>query len=125
MSPAPATFVGDWDGTITSDAIGAGTLRLSVTSEIGADPNRLIAGSFSTTFAAAGFDVRGDFTGGPVSETRQMGLLFDRVRVPCPSEAGGGADRAMLATVTVAGRRLTGRYVVAGCPGGAIDITKR
>lgn len=125
MGPTSNTLIGDWEGTIASDAIGAGTLRLSVTSEIGTPPSRLISGTFSTAFATPGFDVRGDFSGGPGTEPQQLGLFFDRVHAPCPGQPGGSAERALLAVMTLSGSRMAGRYVVADCPGGSIDITRR
>lgn len=123
--PGGTGFVGKWQGTIVSDAIGAGTIQLSVTSEIGPRSTVLIAGTFTLSFSSPGFNVNGDFSGSAGQTLDQFGLFFDRSTVPCPDEPGGRADRALLGTMTVTNTRMVGRYVVAGCPGGSIDITRQ
>jgi hypothetical protein len=57
-------------------------------------------------------------------ERTALGVFFDRGPVACPSEPGGVAERTMFASMTVSGNRMRGRYIVGGCPGGAMDLTR-
>ena len=123
--PAAHTYLGDWQGTVVSEAIGTGTIRLTVAREIAGGSAVQISGTFSMTFVAPGFDVSGTFSGSEGRTQDVLGIFFDRSTVPCPGEPGGRADRAIAATLNVDAGRIIGTYIAAGCPGGTIDATKK
>lgn len=124
-APSEPNFLGQWQGSITNDAVGAGTLRLAVSQEVASPQGPLLAGTFTVMYPTPGFDASGAMSAGPVTTDSQFGLFLDRALVPCPGEPGGTALRAVLATVTLSNGHITGRYVSAGCAGGAIDIHKQ
>jgi hypothetical protein len=127
-SPTDSTqlYTGTWEGTITSDAIGApGSMTLDVATERTAATLVLVSGTWRTSFAATTFDGSGEFSGSGRTSSTALALIFSASKVPCPDAFGGIAQKTMAATVTAIGGRMTGRYVAPGCPGGAIDLTKR
>jgi len=52
-------------------------------------------------------------------------LIFDRGAVPCPGEPGGVAQRTIAANLTFTDTRMHGSYIVAGCPGGTLDLARK
>ena len=108
-------FVGEWRGSIADDALGAGTLTLSlVTNPIG-----LVTGTWSST--VAGVTLSGSavaiLTPGPTA------LTAPTLGLTCLPGLG-----TLGSTVVVSGARITGTYNALTCGGltkGTIDLTRQ
>lgn len=117
-------YVGTWSGTITSLAIGPGTIALRFDSERNTPGSPLVTGQGTLSFA----DQRFSGTTGVVgAETPDgvFGVTFDRHVVPCPDEPGGVSTRATFASLVVTGNRMRGSYIAGVCPGGTMELTKQ
>lgn len=118
------SYVGIWSGQLVSAAIGAGTLVLSLTSQIETTTSPLVRGTWTLTFPDRRFDSTGTVIGA-VGPGGTFGVTFDRSTVPCPQEAGGIARQTMFASLTVEGVRMRGSYIAGACPGGTVTLTKQ
>jgi len=120
----PDSFLGTWSGRINSDAIGAGTATLVIDFQFGSGRSTLLGGTWKVSFPDPTFNVDGTLSGGFDPSGAILGLFFTPAAVPCPAETGAVAQKAMAASLTVAGKRMRGNYIAAGCPGGTLDLDK-
>jgi hypothetical protein len=122
---SPKSWPGSWSGSINSQAIGAGSARLVIRQQIGTVAAPLFNGSWSISFADAQFNAAGTLSGNLDASGSTLGIFFSRASVPCPGEPGNAAERAIAATFTMNDDRLRGNYIVGGCPGGTLDLTRQ
>jgi hypothetical protein len=108
-------FVGNWRGTLADEALGAGSLALS----LGTDPSGVAVGQWSSTFATV--TVSG--TAVAISEPGPTALTGPTIGFTCSPGTG-----TLGSTVTLSGNRITGAYSALTCGGltkGTIDLTKQ
>ncbi len=118
-------LLGTWTGTITSETIGRGTATIVIATQVGPDVSPLLSGTWTFAFPNREFGTAGPFVAALNREGTVVGFTFDRSRVPCPSEPGGSAERSILANMTRVGQRMQGNYIVGGCPGGTLEVTRQ
>ena len=129
MGPTPPAssgpFLGTWSGTISSDAIGVGRATVVMDHQIGDPSFPLLSGTWALSFSDDRFSTRGPMVANLNPERTILGLTFDRQTVPCPSAPGGTAERTLFVSMTVNGERMRGPYIIAGCPGGSMDLVRK
>ncbi len=124
--PDPSSpYLGTWTGTIISELLGPGTIDMVIDSQIGSASFPLLSGTWSLSFPDAAFSARGVMTANLNAERTMLVLFFDRGPVPCPGEPGGGAQKGMLASMTVSRSRMHGTYLAGSCPGGSMDLSRQ
>lgn len=127
VSPSTSTdsqLLGVWTGRITSDAIGAGSVTIVFTSQIGPASAPLLTGTWSFGFDDARFSTTGLVSANFDRSGTLLGLFFDRNTVPCPGQPDGVSQRTIAATMTIDAGRMRGEYIAGGCPGGALELTR-
>jgi hypothetical protein len=108
-------FVGEWRGTITDDALGGGTLTLSLAK----DPLGIVTGSWSAAVASVTVSGRAVAILAP-GQTALTGPTLGFTCLPGVGTLGS--------SVAVSGNRITGTYSALTCGGltvGTIDLTKQ
>ncbi len=124
-APDPASpYLGRWTGTVVS-SIGEGAIIVDLDMHAGTNPLTLLSGSYSRRFEDATFAAQGGVTGNTSPDGAYFVLTFDRGPVPCPGEPSGIAERALVALLSPRQNQLHGNYIVGGCPGGSMELTKR
>lgn len=107
---------------MANDAGAVGTARLTVTQ--GGSPSLAqLSGTWTVAFSEPALNAGGTLEG--TASSGGIVLFFSRAPVPCPGEPAQTAERAVAANVTISTGRMAGRYVIAGCPGGLLDVVKR
>lgn len=119
-----STLLGTWSGSLTGEGMGDGSIMLTFTRQTGVDPLFRVAGDWSVANADSRFNGAGTFSGGSVA-AGAIALELATMVVACPGQPGGTAARSALATLTIDGRRMSGRFVVPDCPGGEMVLSRR
>jgi hypothetical protein len=91
----------------------------------GSETFPLLSGTWNLSFSNSVFSTRGAVVANLNLEQTMLGITFDRNTVPCPEEPGGVAERTMFASMKVEGNHMEGSYVIGGCPGGTLALTRR
>lgn len=119
----PASFVGVWRGTMTSDVAGAGALVVTFETQTETPSATVVRGTSSRQFTDPRFSGAGTVSA-TVLPGGDLGVVFERMVVPCPAEAGGAGAWTVSGTLRVTDTTLRGRYIAGPCPGGAIELTR-
>ena len=122
---ARGPFLGTWRGTITNAVIGRGDATVMFNFQIGSDAVPLLNGMAEFRFPDNAFSWKGTVSAGLDPTRGLLGIFFERHALPCPTEPGGTAQRVMAAAMEFTPTTMHGDYVVAGCPGGTLELTRQ
>lgn len=118
-------LLGTWGGTIISEAIGSGVATVVLDTQVGSTAFPLLTGTWGFTFPDPVFTTAGTVSASLDTTGTTLVLFFSRSSVPCPDEPGGVALRVVTANLEFTDKRMHGGYIVAGCPGGIVDLVRK
>jgi hypothetical protein len=123
--PPDGPYIGTWTGTVTSEVIGRGNATIVFDGGFKTPSVIQATGRWSFEFLDARFSATGTVSGSSLTNGNLFVLAFSSAKVPCPETKDGADVRGRSASVTLTGNRMQGSYIANGCPGGAIDLTRK